>query len=181
MAYVCKPQYVFRFSNASVLSNVVLTKILPTLRQGEHRWFHISPALREEVAGRYKVTKDKSKPLTYEMAKAPDKIAHEKTWNSWNTSNLLDGKRRSETAVDDLFIRRFMVGTWHNLFVSEIIIKRQFNIIRIAGIVQRKVQPRKMYFLIGYSEELLSYWLKCPVKLELQTVASQEDLVYKYI
>ena len=38
-----------------------------------------------------------------------------------------------------------------------------------------------MYFLIGYSEEMLSFWLKCPVKLELQVVNDAKDVVYKYI
>jgi hypothetical protein len=38
-----------------------------------------------------------------------------------------------------------------------------------------------MYFLIGYTEELLSLWLKCPVRLELQTTSSDKDIVYKYI
>ena len=37
-----------------------------------------------------------------------------------------------------------------------------------------------MYFLIGYTEELLSYWLQCPVKLELQT-AKKNDVIFKYI
>ncbi|KAA0203496.1 hypothetical protein HAZT_HAZT009661 [Hyalella azteca] len=142
---------------------------------------HCCAALNEAVTARYRATRNRTLPLTYEMAKGPFRIGTEKSWNSWNTSNLLDGKRRSESAVDDIFIRRFITGTWHDLFVSEVIIKRQFNMIRIAGLVQRKVQPRKMYFLIGYTEELLSYWLKCPVKLELQTVATKEDAIYKYI
>lgn len=89
--------------------------------------------------------------------------------------------RASETAIEDLFIRKFMIGTWHSLFVSEVIIKRQHNIIRIAGILRQSVSARKMYFLIGYTEELLSFWLQCPVKLELQTVADKKDVVFKYI
>lgn len=97
------------------------------------------------------------------------------------TANMLDGLRPSETAVEDEFMRRFLRGTWHNLFLSEIIIKRQHNIIRIAGIVERAIHARKMYFLIGYTEELLSHWLQCPVKLELQTVASRKDVVFRYI
>ena len=84
-------------------------------------------------------------------------------------------------AVDDVFIRKFMTGTWHDLFCSEVIIKRQHNIVRIAGIIRQQVPPRKMYFLIGYCEELLSYWLQCPVKLEVQTVEKREDTVFKYI
>jgi len=145
------------------------------------RGIQTTAAVNTRQSGRYKVTKDRSRPLTYEMANQPWRIAHRKTWNSWNTSSLFEGNREPETAIDDMFIRRFMNGTWHNLFVSEIIIKRQHNMIRIAGIVQRKVLPRKMFFLIGYSEELLSNWLKCPVKLELQTTEDREDVVHTYI
>lgn len=133
------------------------------------------------------------------MANPPHFIAHRKSWNSWNTcmynfyylikcyncskfsANLEGGLRSPETAIEDVFIRRFMTGTWHSLFVSEIIIKRQHNIIRIAGIVRQAVSPRKMYFLIGYTEELLSFWLQCPIKLELQTVEHKRDVVFKYI
>jgi small subunit ribosomal protein S24 len=96
-------------------------------------------------------------------------------------ANLEGGLRASETAVEDMFIRKFMVGTWHSLFVSEVIIKRQHNIIRIAGIIRRSIGTRKMYFLIGYTEEFLSFWLQCPIKLELQTVADRRDVVFKYI
>lgn len=96
-------------------------------------------------------------------------------------ANLLGGLRPSETAIEDEFMRRFVTGTWHNLFLSEVIVKRQHNLIRIAGIIQRSIPPRKMYFLIGYTEELLSYWLQCPVKLELQTVNDRKDVTFKYI
>lgn len=95
-------------------------------------------------------------------------------------ANLEGGLRPAETAVEDLFIRKFVTGTWHGLFLSEVIIKRQHNIIRIAGIIGRAISARKMYFLIGYTEELLSYWLQCPVKLELQT-AEKTDVVFKYV
>ncbi|GBP14610.1 28S ribosomal protein S24, mitochondrial [Eumeta japonica] len=94
------------------------------------------------------------------------------------TASLKDGLRRSETAVEDEFIRRFMTGTWHGLVCSEVIIKRQFNHIRVAAIVRRAVSPTKMYFLLGYTEELLANWLQCPVTLELQTVDSFKDVVF---
>jgi len=74
-----------------------------------------------------------------------------------------------------------MVGTWHSLVLSEVIIKRQFNHIRIAGLIKQGISSRKMYFLIGYTEELLSYWLQCPVTLELQTVTDPKDVIFKYI
>lgn len=53
--------------------------------------------------------------------------------------------------------------------------------IRVGGVIEARLTPMKMYFLIGYSEELLSYWLKGPVKLELQVTANRNDVVYKYI
>ncbi|ROT71883.1 small ribosomal subunit protein uS3m [Penaeus vannamei] len=142
---------------------------------------HTTPAACKVQSGRYKVTTDRSRPLTYEMANQPCQIAHRKSWNTWNTTSLLDGQREPETVVEDIFIRKFMNGTWHDLFVSEVIIKRQHNMIRIAGIVQQRIAARKMYFLIGYCEELLSYWLKCPVKLEIQTVTDKKSVIYKYI
>ncbi|KAF6213554.1 hypothetical protein GE061_011274 [Apolygus lucorum] len=145
------------------------------------RSLHLSAPCEKKQAGRYKKSPKGDKPLTYEMAYAPHHIAHAKSWNSWNTSNVQGGIRPAETLFEDFFIRKFMTGTWHNLFLSEIIIKRQHNIIRIAGIVHRSLPPRKFYFLIGYSEELLSYWLQCPVKLELQTVADRKEVVFKYI
>jgi len=138
-------------------------------------------------------------PLTYEESQRPNEIMNRKGWNSMNASALdfesnpmgpmkpddlklpMFGKRTSQTLQEDLFIRKFMTGTWHGLFMSEILIKRQANIIRIAGIVLRAIPPRKMYFLIGYCEELLSYWLQCPVKLELQTIDDKKDVVFKYV
>ena len=96
-------------------------------------------------------------------------------------ANTLGGLRRSETAIEDVFIGRFIVGTWHAMVLSEVIIKRQFNHIRIAAVVKRGLIPSKMYFLIGYTEELLSYWLQCPITLELQTTEKPLDVVFKYV
>lgn len=145
------------------------------------RQLHTTSVCNKVQAGRYKITSKKTFPLTYEMANPPHQIAHRKAWNSWNTANVLDGHRPSETAVEDQFIRMFITGTWHALFASEVIIKRQHNIIRIAGLVNGSVLPRKMYFLIGYTEEFLSFWLQCPVKMELQVIANKKDAVFKYI
>lgn len=94
---------------------------------------------------------------------------------------MTGGLRRSEIACEDVFIRRFVTGTWHNLCLSEIIIKRQHNHIRVASIIKRGISPSKMYFLIGYTEELLSNWLQCPVTLELQTIENPRDVIFKYV
>ena len=52
----------------------------------------------------------------------------------------------------------------------------------IAGLVwPYSVSVSKMYFLIGYTEELLACLLKCPVKMEIQTVKSEKDMLFKLI
>ncbi len=147
------------------------------------------PLLRE-TAGIYRVTLDQSKPLTYEMAFRPNEIAVKKDYNSFNTAQLEGTFLRKEEIgqdlphkmfVEDMFIRKFMHGTWPETIVSEVIIKRQHNLVRIACIIAKNIQPKKVYFLIGYTEELLSVWLKCPVKLELQSVDSKDNMVFKYV
>ncbi|KAL7298586.1 hypothetical protein TKK_0008357 [Trichogramma kaykai] len=164
----------------NVISN--LSRVAQSLEQMVlNRCIHTTSITNRVQSGRYRVTLKKNRPLTYEMAYQPCHIAHKKSWNSWNTSNIDGGNRVMETTIEDMFIRRFMTGTWHALFVSEIIIKRHHNMVRIAGIILRNLDPRKIYFLTGYSEELLSYYLHCPVKIELQTVEKREDVVYKYI
>jgi len=115
------------------------------------------------------------------MANKPDQIGHRKGWNSWNTSVVKGGVRIAETTLEDFTIRKFMEGTWHRLFLSNIIIKRRGNMIVVSGLVIQSLLPRKMYFLIGYTEEILSYLLKCPVKLELQTVSDRKSVIFKYI
>ena len=40
--------------------------------------------------------------------------------HSFISGNIIDGKRRADVLIDDMFIRRFLTGTWHNLFVSEV-------------------------------------------------------------
>lgn len=96
------------------------------------------------------------------------------------SANLKDGLRPSETAIEDIFIRKFITGTFHGGVVSEVIIKRQFNHIRIAFLMRRNIHAQKIYFLIGYTEELLANWLQCPITLEIQTVAKLEDTIFKY-
>ncbi|XP_050446237.1 28S ribosomal protein S24, mitochondrial isoform X1 [Cataglyphis hispanica] len=167
---------VLKFISASYI------EILPIVQRNLiQRNFHASTVFNKSQSGRYKVTLKRDRPLTYEMANPPHYLAHRKSWNSWNTSNIKDGNRPSETAVEDMFIRQFMKGTWHNLFASEIIIKRQHNIIRIAGIITRSIAPYKIYFLTGYTEELLSYWLQCPIKVELVSTNNKKDVIFKYI
>lgn len=56
------------------------------------RKFSTSLICQKAKAGRYKVSKFQTFPLTYEMANKPDQIGHRKTWNSWNTSKFIHWK-----------------------------------------------------------------------------------------
>jgi len=44
--------------------------------------------------------------------------------------------RASETATEDVYIRKFITGTWQNLLLSEPVIKRRANTISIAFLVR---------------------------------------------
>ena len=83
--------------------------------------------------------------------------------------------------IEDMFIRKFVNGTFPKIVKSEVMIKRQHNLIRIAFLIDRMERKNKVYFLIGYAEELLSFWLKCPVKLELQSIEAESDIIFKYV
>lgn len=93
--------------------------------------------------------------------------------------NLKGEEGAAERTTEDVFIRRFMYGTFHNCLANEIVIKRRGNTITVCALMLQKFVPHKFYFLIGYSEWLLSYFYKCPVKLEVQTMV--DKAVYKYL
>ncbi|XP_064619404.1 small ribosomal subunit protein uS3m-like isoform X2 [Lineus longissimus] len=159
-----------------------LTTLQRSVNTGHKRCLNLTAVVQKNIrAGVPKTTINKNKPLTYEEANAPYLIGVRKSWNSWNTSNLYEGERSALTNFEDVFIRKFVEGTFPRLFQSQIIIKRRHNVVYIGGLVFQGISARKMYFLVGYTEELLSYFLKCPVKMEIQTVASRKDVVFKYI
>lgn len=137
--------------------------------------------IRYHRSTRPKKTANESLSLTYEQAQFAEKIGVTKSWNSWNTSNLFDGKRQSETIADDLLVRKFLYGTFHSFLSSEIIIKRRLNTVNIGFLTNltNRSERSKIYFLVGYSEELLSSLLKCVVKLQVQSIYKKEDLIFR--
>ena len=194
----------------SLMINPRFAAIRRNVLDFKSRPIHMSATHFKVQAGRYKVkalldisnilhiyavqvTLDHSKPLTYEMAVKPENIGIHKSFNSFNTGQLEDtygvekemerggASLSHKMFIEDMFIRKFLKGTWSEMFLSEIIIKRQHNTIRVSALVKPTVVVRKLYFLIGYSEEMLGQWLKCPVKLELEIVNNPKSLVYKYV
>lgn len=175
---------------ASWKSSSKFLRLFPAVKS--LKWNPLSIELRQNInttaalaknirAGQPKISVRQNKPLTYEESQYPYLIGVTKSWNSWNTSTLYNEGRASETAVEDIFIRKFMTGTWPQMLVSEVIIKRRHNMIVIAALVLQRTLPRQMYFLKGYTEEMLSYILKCPIRLEIQTIKDKKDVIFKYI
>ncbi|ELU10761.1 hypothetical protein CAPTEDRAFT_19132 [Capitella teleta] len=147
------------------------------------RGIYTSPVAQKNIrAGQIKSSINANLPLTYEQAQKPHKIGVTKAWNSWNTSNLTgETKDSAATTLEDLFIRQFMKGTWHNYLASEVIIKRRLNVVIVSFIAERQLNARNFYFLVGYTEEMLSTILKRPIKVELQTVRRKRDMTFKLI
>ncbi|GCB61387.1 small ribosomal subunit protein uS3m [Scyliorhinus torazame] len=129
-------------------------------------------------AARVRVGKG-DKPVTYEEVHPPHFIAHRKGWLSLHTSNLDGEEGAADRTIEDVFIRKFIYGTFHGCLANDVVLKRRANVIVICAIFIQKLPPQKFYFLIGYTETLLSYLYKCPVKMEVQTV--DKKIVYKYI
>ncbi|XP_026512258.1 28S ribosomal protein S24-A, mitochondrial-like [Terrapene carolina triunguis] len=129
-------------------------------------------------AARVRVGKG-DKPVTYEQAHPPHYIAHRKGWLSLHTSNLDGESGAAERTVEDVFIRKFIYGTFHGCLANEIVLKRRANVLVICAVFLQRLPPYKFYFLVGYTETLLSFFYKCPVRLEVQTVP--ERVIYKYL
>ena len=136
------------------------------------RALHTSAVCFKNQAARVRVDKG-NKPVTYEEAHAPHYIAHRKGWLSLHTGNLDGEDHVAERTVEDVFLRKFMLGTFPGCLAEQLILKRQANQVEICALVLRQLPAHKFYFLVGYSETLLSHFHKCPVRLHLQTVPSK--------
>lgn len=137
--------------------------------------------VRNTHATRPRKTKNNSTDLTYEQSQFAEKLGITKSWNSWNTSNLLEGKRQAENSIEDFTLRKFIYGTFHGALASEIIIKRRFNTIDISFLsrLPKGFQSQKIYFLVGYSETILAALFKCVVKINVQTIKNNKDLIFR--
>uniref|UniRef100_A0A6I8PAJ5 Mitochondrial ribosomal protein S24 n=1 Tax=Ornithorhynchus anatinus TaxID=9258 RepID=A0A6I8PAJ5_ORNAN len=142
------------------------------------RSIHTTAACSKNRAARVRVGKG-NKPVTYEEAHPPHYIAHRKGWLSHHTSNLDGEGGVAERTVEDVFLRKFMLGTFPGCLADQLVLKRRANQLLICALLLQRLPPHKLYFLVGYSEALLSAFYKCPVRLHLQTLPAK--VVYKYI
>ncbi|XP_069915978.1 small ribosomal subunit protein uS3m [Oryctolagus cuniculus] len=155
-------------------------QVLSWSRELPYVWraLHTSAACAKNRAARVRVSKG-DKPVSYEEAHAPHHIAHRKGWLSLHTGSLHGEEHAAERTVEDFFLRKFMQGTFPGCLADQLVLKRRANQVEICALVLRQLPAHKFYFLVGYSETLLSHFCKCPVRLHLQTVPSK--VVYKYI
>ncbi|XP_042327497.1 28S ribosomal protein S24, mitochondrial [Sceloporus undulatus] len=142
------------------------------------RSLRTSAACCKNQAARVRVGKG-DRPVSYEEAHPPHGVAHRKGWLSLGTSHLEGELGAAERAVEDVFVRRFIHGTFHGCLADQVVLKRRANALVICAVFLQRLPPSKFYFLIGYTEALLSFLYKCPVKMEVQTLP--EKVVYKYL
>lgn len=83
--------------------------------------------------------------------------------------NLKGSLWASERMMDDIMIRKFVEGVMHEYLVSEVVIKRKANRINIVFLVPPVMNLPKFYFLVGFTETLLTEMLECIVKVECQS------------
>lgn len=153
---------------------------MPVFSNTFRRSIHTSSIFCRIQAGRIRGSKMRNKPVSYEAAFPPEDIQHKKGWLSFNTSNLHGEKNAHQMAYEDMFIRKFLVGTFYRLLKSEIVIKRRLNILDISVFVSPMLRPEKCHYLTSYSEEFLGRLLRYNVKLNL-LVASDDDMIHKYV
>ncbi|XP_061782898.1 small ribosomal subunit protein uS3m [Nerophis lumbriciformis] len=157
----------------AVFSRFNTLRISPSSRS-----LHVTAVCCKNQAARARVGKG-DRPVTYERALKPHHIGHRKGWLSQHTSNLKEEDGAADRAVEDMFIRRFMFGTFHGCLANEVVIKRRGNMLIVCALMLQKMPPHKFYFLLSYSEAMLSHFYKCPVTMEIQTL--QQTQVYKYL
>ncbi|CAN9504463.1 unnamed protein product [Ophioblennius macclurei] len=164
---------------AASLSSASVKLLSLVARSGSFcRGVHVTAVCCKNRAARIRVGKG-DKGVTYEHALPPHQIGHRKGWLSQHTGNLKGESGASDRVVEDVFIRRFMFGTFHGCLANEVVLKRRGNVLVVCALMIQKLPPQKFYFLIGYSQSLLSHFYKCPVKLEIQTL--QDKVIYKYL
>lgn len=101
----------------------------------------------------------------------PHRIGVTKSWDSRHTGGIEGSLWAHDRFIDDVMIRKFIAGTFYELLVSDIVIKRTLNQITISIFVNAKgTTVHKVYFLLAFSERLLSHMFGCVVKLEIMSI-----------
>ena len=127
-----------------------------------------------------------SRPYSSTKGKVPENDKNLKPYSvnklrSWNSrwgvpprSKKFGKEKMAELTVDDLFITKFIRGTFPMNPDNPIIISRKENIINIT--LPLMMDPFTVNFLVGYSEKILSEWLGCQVNVNPSCVLPKDYL-----
>ncbi|VDN99103.1 unnamed protein product [Rodentolepis nana] len=145
-----------------------------------HRSIYTSTCLSKNTrSGVVRRTRNMSEALTYERSKKPHQIAVLKSWNSWNTSNIHgEDHYTGVITYQDSLIRLFINGTFPTHVLSEV---RLTYLLLICFNLSNRISSSELYFLTGYAEQMLSYLLRCPVKIEPRMILNPKDVIFRYI
>ena len=101
-----------------------------------------------------------------------------RSWNSkWGVpprSKRFGKEKMAELVMDDLFITKFIRGTFPMKEDHPVIVSRKENIVNIT--LPLMMDPIPMNFLVGYSEVILSEWLGCKVNVHPSCLLPKELL-----
>lgn len=128
----------------------------------------LAPSLTDIFGVRY-AYQPKSKQQKKSDLVPSHRIGVTKCWDSQHTGSLKGSFWASERLLDDIMIRKFVEGVLHDFLKSEVVIKRKANRINLVFIVSKEGDLTKFYFLVGFTEKLLSELLGCVVKIEPQS------------
>eukprot|EP00112_Aurelia_sp_Birch-Aquarium-sp1_P012690 Seg2672.4 transcript_id=Seg2672.4/GoldUCD/mRNA.D3Y31 product="28S ribosomal protein S24-B mitochondrial" pseudo=true protein_id=Seg2672.4/GoldUCD/D3Y31 len=103
----------------------------------------------------------------------PHRVGVIKSWDSKHTGGIEGSLWAHDRFIDDVMIRKFIQGTFYEMIVSDIIVKRRLNQIIISIFVNAKgTTVHKVYFLVGFAEKMLSHLLGCIVNMEVMSVSN---------
>merc|ERR1739838_944868 len=160
----------------------IFSAVSTSLKQNANvqRMISTTPVQHHICAGRTERSKFLNKPMTYEQSFLPEEIGEHKGLLSHHTGNLHGEKNAFQMFYEDQFIRKFIYGTFYRLTAGDnIVVKRRFNIINVTMFTNEHARKGQVCFLKGYSEELLSAFLKCIVKIHIHE-CSADDMIYRY-
>lgn len=134
--------------------------------------FGVAPAISGFLGVRY-AYQPKQKQQQKRTEVPSYRIGVTKSQDSLHTGSLKGSLWASERLMDDIMIRKFVEGVMHEFLESEVVIKRKANNITLVFLVSIYGDVKKLYFLVGFTEKLLTELLGCIVKVEAQSYSGK--------
>ncbi|XP_020625517.1 28S ribosomal protein S24-A, mitochondrial-like [Orbicella faveolata] len=136
--------------------------------------FGVAPAVSGILGVRY-AYQPKQKQQQKRNEVPSYRIGVTRSQDSLHTGSLKGSLWASERLLDDIMIRKFVEGVMHEFVESEVVIKRRANNIILVFLVSIYGDVKKFYFLVGFTEKLLTELLGCIVKVEAQSYSGRQS------